>query len=258
VSDEAAFLDALAANPADDTARLVYADWLDEHGEPAKAEYLRLVVALARVETDYAREQPDVARTLALAEILPADWRAAAGSRFMLVFHSRRGTGSKFAAIRWIRALSGCGLTEAKAIVEQPISVVVPSCPIEEAVAGSELFSDENHTACIQPSELMGIPRAFTYSVTASRQNFESDDSAGEEQCIAAFVVLLTRSLSISVESARELASNYLEVNVKEGLTLFEARSLVARLKQLIPNVPADADWYLDVGVHPVAVRLTS
>ena len=31
----------MKANPADDTARLVYADWLDEHGEPAKTEYLR-------------------------------------------------------------------------------------------------------------------------------------------------------------------------------------------------------------------------
>jgi uncharacterized protein (TIGR02996 family) len=42
MSDEAAFLRAIQANPTDATAKLVYADWLDEHGESEKAEYLRL------------------------------------------------------------------------------------------------------------------------------------------------------------------------------------------------------------------------
>ncbi|VTS05823.1 TIGR02996 domain-containing protein [Gemmata obscuriglobus] len=36
MSDEAAFLEALKTNPADDTVRLVYADWLDEHNAPEK------------------------------------------------------------------------------------------------------------------------------------------------------------------------------------------------------------------------------
>jgi uncharacterized protein (TIGR02996 family) len=44
--DEAAFLRAIQANPADATAKLVYADWLDERGEAEKAEYLRLSVRL--------------------------------------------------------------------------------------------------------------------------------------------------------------------------------------------------------------------
>ena len=42
MSDEAAFLRAIQADPADATAKLVYADWLDEHGESEKAKYLRL------------------------------------------------------------------------------------------------------------------------------------------------------------------------------------------------------------------------
>ncbi|MCI0701325.1 MAG: TIGR02996 domain-containing protein [Planctomycetia bacterium] len=41
MSDEAAFLRAIQANPADSTAKLVYADWLDEHGEQERAEYVR-------------------------------------------------------------------------------------------------------------------------------------------------------------------------------------------------------------------------
>jgi len=31
MNDEQAFLDAIAAAPGDNTARLVYADWLDDH-----------------------------------------------------------------------------------------------------------------------------------------------------------------------------------------------------------------------------------
>ena len=42
--DESALLAAISADPADDTARLVYADWLDEHAQPARAEFIRVQV----------------------------------------------------------------------------------------------------------------------------------------------------------------------------------------------------------------------
>jgi uncharacterized protein (TIGR02996 family) len=41
-SDRTAFLRAIAAEPNDDTARLIFADWLDEHGEAAQAEFIRV------------------------------------------------------------------------------------------------------------------------------------------------------------------------------------------------------------------------
>lgn len=37
-----AFLQAILEAPDDDTPRLIYADWLDEHGDPARAEFIRL------------------------------------------------------------------------------------------------------------------------------------------------------------------------------------------------------------------------
>lgn len=46
MSDEAALLHAIHANPDDDTPRLVYADWLDENGQPERAEFIRLQVRL--------------------------------------------------------------------------------------------------------------------------------------------------------------------------------------------------------------------
>jgi uncharacterized protein (TIGR02996 family) len=42
MSEEAAFQRAIADAAEDDAPRLVYADWLDERGEAARAEYLRL------------------------------------------------------------------------------------------------------------------------------------------------------------------------------------------------------------------------
>src|SRR4051812_25885328 len=46
--DDDAFLRAIIDNPDDDLPRLVYADWLDEHGDPDRAEFIRLQCAMAR------------------------------------------------------------------------------------------------------------------------------------------------------------------------------------------------------------------
>src|SRR4051812_3209207 len=56
--DEAALLAAIAAHPAEDTPRLAYADWLDEHAadlpDPAaariRAEFIRVQCAIKLLE----------------------------------------------------------------------------------------------------------------------------------------------------------------------------------------------------------------
>ena len=48
--DWPAFLSAIVAEPDDDTARLVAADFLEENGEPARAAFIRIQVELARLE----------------------------------------------------------------------------------------------------------------------------------------------------------------------------------------------------------------
>jgi uncharacterized protein (TIGR02996 family) len=61
MSDREALLAAIQAAPADDAPRLVYADWLDENGDPDLAEFIRLQVELDPLEqapdTDEARRQ---------------------------------------------------------------------------------------------------------------------------------------------------------------------------------------------------------
>lgn len=44
---EASFLADICANPTDDVPRLIFADWLDEQGDPARAEFIRVQCEIA-------------------------------------------------------------------------------------------------------------------------------------------------------------------------------------------------------------------
>jgi uncharacterized protein (TIGR02996 family) len=57
VNDEAAFLAAVRDAPADDTPRLVYADWLEERADP-RAAYLRAEVEHFRTDWDDIQDSP--------------------------------------------------------------------------------------------------------------------------------------------------------------------------------------------------------
>jgi uncharacterized protein (TIGR02996 family) len=68
------FLRAIRANPADDTARLVYADWLDDHGDADRAEFIRTQCELARGGLDDARRAALVEREGQLLVAQAANW----------------------------------------------------------------------------------------------------------------------------------------------------------------------------------------
>jgi uncharacterized protein (TIGR02996 family) len=51
-AEQLAFWAAIRENPAEDTPRLVYADWLEEHGDPERAEFIRVQIELARLGPD--------------------------------------------------------------------------------------------------------------------------------------------------------------------------------------------------------------
>jgi len=60
-SEREAFEQAIAANPADDTVRLVYADWLDEHGFANDACEQRLAVHLRHIIANPSDDVPRLA-----------------------------------------------------------------------------------------------------------------------------------------------------------------------------------------------------
>jgi uncharacterized protein (TIGR02996 family) len=72
--NEAAFLGAILDNPNDDDLRLVFADWLADHDEPNRGEFLRTQVALARMDADDPRRAGSTAREQALLAQHKAAW----------------------------------------------------------------------------------------------------------------------------------------------------------------------------------------
>ena len=57
--DWPAFLNAIVAEPEDDTPRLVAADFLEENGDPGRAAFIRVQIALARLEASDLRRSPE-------------------------------------------------------------------------------------------------------------------------------------------------------------------------------------------------------
>jgi uncharacterized protein (TIGR02996 family) len=70
MTDEGGFWRAIQENPADDAARLVYADWLEERGD-IRGEYLRLEHQLANISLRLAQ----------LREQIDQDWLASVSKR---------------------------------------------------------------------------------------------------------------------------------------------------------------------------------
>jgi uncharacterized protein (TIGR02996 family) len=79
VSERAAFISAILDNPDDDTARLVFADWLEEHGEPERAEFIRCQIEAARLPKANQDTSEAHNRAIALGTAHGAEWRETAG-----------------------------------------------------------------------------------------------------------------------------------------------------------------------------------
>src|SRR5262245_41756879 len=110
--ESAELMAGVIADSEDDERRLVYADWLDEHGEAARAEFIRLQVRLAAcspADADYPdliEREREVRATLwqhpPPAPVLPP------GVAFQPAYTSRRSSSSGWAMMPALNsALSG-------------------------------------------------------------------------------------------------------------------------------------------------------
>jgi uncharacterized protein (TIGR02996 family) len=127
MSDEQGFLETLATNPADDVTRLVYADWLDERGDP-RGRYLRLEMELAELAAADPRLAGLEAELRELRDVwLSSEWCELAGKRWdvwLLAYHPHR----KIMVIKVIRELTNMGLKDAKDLSEALPARVVADC----------------------------------------------------------------------------------------------------------------------------------
>lgn len=75
MDDRSAFLRAICEDPAADLPRLVYADWLDEHDEPERAEFIRVQVEIGTMlDRPAADAESHFTRTAELLESDGKDW----------------------------------------------------------------------------------------------------------------------------------------------------------------------------------------
>ncbi len=82
-AEEATFLQTLRRQPRDDEARSVYADWLEEHGKSARAEFLRAQMTL-RTSSPKALAFRDASKRLRkLASKVGIGWRARVAMTFI-------------------------------------------------------------------------------------------------------------------------------------------------------------------------------
>src|SRR5262245_58149635 len=69
-----AFLQAINAEPDEDAHRLVFADWLDDNGQPERAEFIRVQCALTKLGPDDRRPPDLVKRETALYQAHHQTW----------------------------------------------------------------------------------------------------------------------------------------------------------------------------------------
>src|SRR3954465_3302831 len=81
--DERAFFDPIRDAPADDAPRLIFADWLDEHGQPDRAEFIRVQCAMDRLPAETGRWKDLFDRSLRLEREGRATWTAWAQERVL-------------------------------------------------------------------------------------------------------------------------------------------------------------------------------
>src|SRR4051794_14065861 len=69
------FLDFIIAHPDDDTPRLVFADWLEEEGDGARADFIRVQIERARLPAWDARQVRLRLREQALLDQHGKEWK---------------------------------------------------------------------------------------------------------------------------------------------------------------------------------------
>jgi uncharacterized protein (TIGR02996 family) len=116
MNQDTAFIEAIRANPCDDFRRLVYADWLEERGDP-RAEYIRLVAELAALVEKKRSPVRLRARLRQLTATISQEWRESVGKRFDVFLLSFRPE-KKIRTIAAVRRVTGLGLKDAVDLVE--------------------------------------------------------------------------------------------------------------------------------------------
>ena len=165
--DAAAFRRAICAAPADDLPRLVFADWLDEHGDAHRAEFVRVQCELARTPDLSARGAELAARSARL--LTPARYGAwAAGVKAHKVVAATFGRGFVEAVTVYSKRFAAAGtailaadpVTAVKLVNLHAASGSVPLAAVLAAPATARLRALDLSTTRLTGPELFELAAA--------------------------------------------------------------------------------------------------
>jgi uncharacterized protein (TIGR02996 family) len=232
MTEEDALQTGIREHPLDDLRRLVYADWLDEHGRPAEAEYLRLVAALAETTGPIDRGSPTAGRLLELTPRLPAEWRNRVGGRFDLWLDGYD-LGQKIAAIKVALVLTWFGLAEAKWLCEALPARILLGDTFEACAAGA--------VALASATDQVRIIRAAEEPADRHRYavHFSTNNSATHPLTVGqrrAAVSWLASRLNAPAGNGFDCDTQFTQGRVAGGYSRSEISRLTAELKDELPR----------------------
>ncbi len=256
---EQPFLDAIRSNPADDTPRLVYADWLDEHGQPAKAEYLRRAVALTGpVDVDGAETRA----LLAVGAELDADWRLKAGDRFDVILAECKPE-YMIGTIKALREATHADLAEAKRAMYTLPYCVFTFMPFESAVDVAQSLRTVNALVDIRPSggrdgrpfsAIRGYQISACVGTGSSSMGLNYAEERARIQALSGprFREFVGAALEIALDHAAQQIQDERAV-LAPLLHPFDVPNHLPRWRQLATtfNNPA-RDYFIHVTAHPI------
>src|SRR5262245_37130005 len=130
------FLQTVLENPADDGARLVYADWLEEQGDP-RGEFIRVQIELTRLKPGEPTFEGLTDREMRLLGRHGAAWRAEIPEWARNGCEFRRGFVGEVSI--WTRWRTGFGPELARMTPIEKITLLIAHMAIEDFADGPEL-----------------------------------------------------------------------------------------------------------------------
>jgi uncharacterized protein (TIGR02996 family) len=138
MSEESAFLSRLREDPLDGLTRSVYADWLEENGDP-RSDYLRAEAALAAMPQD-CPDRADAEEALErLGQGIDEDWLFQAGAKWEL-WGLHCPSPRRLPFIREMRLAFHTSLAEAKARAWSLPACLIPRAPFFVVAASKKRF----------------------------------------------------------------------------------------------------------------------
>jgi uncharacterized protein (TIGR02996 family) len=208
--EEEAFLRTIRDRPTEDEPRLVYADWLEEHGETARAEFIRLFHQLQHIPR----------RLEELRQQVSPEWLAAVYNHWRVVLQSHQ-PDKMIQTIKLIREVTGLGLSQAKALAESLPKPVAAGVGREAAEAICARFTGVAR-AVIEPALEPAPPFHDTWPLPCWVTFLHRYDPREKIQTIK----VIREVTGMDLWQSKNLAESPLPCVLKSGVTAAEAERI--------------------------------